>query len=285
MRLVGAVTQPSKENNEDGLGWVGSIANVEAAWVFDGVTGINAETILPGASDASWFVGRANEHLNCLAPLPLAMPEILAALVDGLISDWQTATTAMHIAPNYDPPAACLVFVKRYEDGWKGLRLGDSCLLARSSSGDHHVWAASPNNEFDHWLAREARARRDSGITDTEALLTAFRPQMAVSRRRRNRPDGYSILEADTAALNMPEFFDLPESDAFLLCTDGFYRAVDHYALYSNESLVARCAEQGGVDEVLRDVRAVEATDPSCDKYPRLKPADDATAVMLKSGR
>jgi len=267
------------------LGWAGSRANVEAAWIFDGVTGINSETILPGASDASWLVGRAHEHLNRLAPSSLALPEILAQLVHGLIGDWQRATVGMQVAANYDPPAACLVFVKRYRDGWQGLRLGDSCLLARSASGDHHVWAASPNNEFDHWLAREARARRDGGITDTEELLTAFRPHMALSRRRRNQPDGYSILEADAAALNMPEFFNLPESDVFLLCTDGFYRAVDHYGLYSNESLVTRCAEEGGVEAVLREVRAIEASDPSCDKYPRLKPADDATAVILKSGR
>ena len=211
MRLVGVVTQPSKANNEDGCGWVGSVTNVAAAWVFDGVTGINAENILPGASDASWLVGRANEHLHRLASSSRAMPEILAALVDRLIGDWQSATTGMHIPPNYDPPAACLVFVRRYDDGWKGLRLGDSCLLARSASGDHHVWAASPNNEFDHWLAREARARRERGITDTEALLAEFHPQMVASRSKRNRAGGYSILEADTASLNMPEFFDLSE--------------------------------------------------------------------------
>ena len=282
---MGAVTQPSKDNNEDGFGWVGSVANVEAAWVFDGVTGINAEDILPGASDARWLVERANEHLNNLASLPIPVPEILAGLVNGLIGDWHTATTGMHVASDYDPPAACLVFVKRYADGWKGLRLGDSCLLARSASGDHHVWAASPNNVFDHWLTREARGRRERGITDTEALLAEFRPQMMASRRKRNRHGGYSILEADTASLNMPEIFDLHEVDALLLCTDGFYRAVDHYELYSNESLVARCEKGGGVDEVLREVREIEASDPSCDKYPRFKPADDATAVMLKSGR
>ncbi|MBL8893296.1 MAG: protein phosphatase 2C domain-containing protein [Rhizobiales bacterium] len=279
---MGAVTQPSKENNEDGYGWVGSVANIEAAWVFDGVTGINAENILPGASDARWLVERAGEHLASLASSSLALPEILAALVDRLIGDWQAAITDLHIPPDYDPPAACLVFVKHYADGWKGMRLGDSCLLARSASGDHHVWAASPNNEFDHWLTRATRTWRDRGITDIDALLAEFRPQMAASRNKRNQPGGYSILEADRASLNMPEFFDLPKIDALLLCTDGFYRAVDHYDLYANESLVARCEGWGGVEEVLREVRAIEASDPTCDKYPRFKPADDATAVMLK---
>jgi serine/threonine protein phosphatase PrpC len=281
VRLVGAVTEPSKDINEDGWGHSGDKADIDAAWIFDGVTGINGANIL-AASDARWLVERADAHLRNLTKQPMSMPAILAALVDGLIQDWRTASADLRLPAGYDPPAACLILVKRYPDGWKGLRLGDSCLLARAASGDHHVWAASPNNVFDHWLTKETRARRENGITDTETLLAEFRPQMMASRSKRNRPEGYSILEADRASLNMPEFFDLPKSDALLLCTDGFYRAVDHYNLYSNEGLLAQCEQAGGVEKVLAKLRMIEAADPTCEKYPRFKPGDDATAVMLK---
>ncbi|MFO0992498.1 MAG: protein phosphatase 2C domain-containing protein [Hyphomicrobiales bacterium] len=284
MRLVDAVTQGSGAINEDGWGYVGEADNVEAAWIFDGVTGINGVNILPMGSDARWLVDRAGEHLQHLAAHDEALSLILARLVDGLAHDWRAATSAITIPSDYDPPAACLILVKRYGDIWKGLRLGDSCLLARSSTGDHHVMAASPNNVFDHWLAKEAKARRNRGIFDTQALLAEFRPQMMVSRSKRNQPGGYSILEADRAALNIPEFFDLKDVEAILLNTDGFYRAVDHYDLHSNESLVSACLEPCGVTNVLHALRAVEAADASCEKYPRFKPSDDATAVMLKTG-
>jgi len=33
---------------------------------------------------------------------------------------------------------------------------------------------------------------------------------------------------------------------------------------------------------VLANIRAIEASDPTCEKYLRFKPADDATAVMLR---
>ena len=233
----------------------------------------------------SWLVERAGVHLRRLAKLQVSMPTILSALVDGLIADWRAASADVHLPPGYDPPAACLVLIKRYDDAWRGLRLGDSCLLARSTAGDHQIMAASPNNAFDHWLAKEAKERRDQGISDTESLLAEFRWQMLASRQKRNKPNGYSILEADRAALTIPEFFDLESTDAILLCTDGFYRAVDHYGLYSNESLMAECENDGGVDQVLGELRMIEAADPSCDKYPRFKPADDATAVMLKCER
>jgi hypothetical protein len=285
VRLVGAATQGSGSINEDGWGYIGDKDDVSAAWIFDGVTGINGMNLMPTGSDARWLVDRADDHLQRLASDDRPLPNILEALVDGLIKDWRAATSGIVIPTAYDPPAACLILVKRYGNGWKGLRLGDSCLLARSSNGNHHVIAASPNNVFDHWLAREAKARRDRGILNTEALLAEFRPQMTASRSKRNRAEGYSILEADRAALAIPEFFDLEDVDAVLLNTDGFYRAVDHYDLYSNESLISACLEEGGVSHVLHALRAVEALDASCEKYPRFKPSDDATAVMLKMGR
>ena len=285
MKLVGATTQGSGAVNEDGWGYIGDERDVRAAWIFDGVTGINGMNIMPAGSDARWLVDRASDHLKRLAGEDRPLPKILESLVDGLIEDWRAARSGISIPVGYDPPAACLILVKRYGNAWKGLRLGDSCLLARSSNGDHHVMTASPNNVFDHWLAREAKARRDRGILDTEALLAEFRPQMTASRSKRNQPEGYSILEADRASLAIPEFFDLEDIDAILLNTDGFYRAVDHYDLYSNESLISACLEEGGVSHVLHALRAVEASDASCEKYPRFKPSDDATAVMLKMGR
>jgi hypothetical protein len=282
VKLVGATTQGSGAVNEDGWGYIGNEANVDAVWIFDGVTGINGTNILPSGSDARWLVERAGKHLQRLAGTDKSLQTILGSLVDVLIDDWRAASAGIRIPHDYDPPAACLILVKRYGNGWKGLRLGDSCLLARSSAGDHRVMAASPNNAFDHWLAKEAQARRDQGIFDTDALLAEFRPQLEVSRSKRNTPKGYSILEADRAALAIPEFFDLDSPEAVLLCTDGFYRAVDHYDLYSNDSLMRACEREDGVLQVLDRIRAVEAADPSCKKYPRFKPSDDATAVTLK---
>ncbi len=39
--------------NEDGYGVLGRSGEVEAAWIFDGVTGINGRNYLPAASDAA----------------------------------------------------------------------------------------------------------------------------------------------------------------------------------------------------------------------------------------
>lgn len=279
MRLKAAITQGSGTVNEDGYGVLGRSGSVEAAWVFDGVTGINGRNYLPAASDAAWIVEQAHSHLLALAGGEAALPDILEQLVARLIADWAEVTRGIALPENYDPPAACLILVKRYADGWKALRLGDSCLLSREAEGDHQVHAASPNNAFDHWLSQEARKRRDAGVLDIKALLAEFRPQLQAGRAKRNRSDGYSILECSEAALKMPEYLALGTPADILLCTDGYYRAVDHYALYDDAGLIRASAADAGA--VLKEIRAVEYFDADCQKFLRFKPADDATAVAL----
>jgi hypothetical protein len=275
------VTEPNGTINEDGFGYLGDPNDVAAAWVFDGVTGINTVKLLEAPSDAAWLVARTHHHLLDLAKRTIPLPDILAQLVARLISDWNEATARLDVPADYDPPAACLILVKRYGGQWKALRLGDSCLMARSSGRDHQVFAASPNNVFDNWLSAGARKRRDAGVLDIKALLTEFRPQLIAARQKRNTPDGYSILECNKASLAMPEYIDLGSPEDILLCTDGYYRAVDHYGLFDDEGLLN--ASRAGVSGVMAAVRSAEAADPACERYLRFKPADDATAVMLTS--
>jgi hypothetical protein len=279
VRLLGAVSEGSGAVNEDGFGWLGRAEDVSAAWVFDGVTGINDRNYLGEGTDARWLVARAHERLSQLALRDAPLMALLQELVEGLIDDFARAAEGADIPPGYDPPAACLILVKRYGEQWQALRLGDSCLLVRDGHGGQRVHAASPNNAFDHWLTREARKRRDAGVLDIKALLAEFAPQLKAGRAKRNRPDGYAILEASRDALAMPEIIDLGTPAEMLLCTDGYYRAVDHYALHDDAGLMTASATD--VAAVLSRLRQEEASDPQCLRFPRFKPADDATAVML----
>jgi Protein phosphatase 2C len=281
LKLAGAVTQGSGATNEDGYGYLGTADDVTAAWIFDGVTGINGHNYLPAGTDAAWLVGQAHKHLQILAALDISLRETVSRLVHALIEDWQIAAKGLELPENYDPPAACLVLVKRYAQTWQAVRLGDSCLLARTADGEHRILAESPNNALDHWLNAEAAKRRAAGVLDSKALLAEFQPQLRQGRKLRNTAGSYSILETNPVATQFAEFIDLGMPSELLLCTDGYYRAVDYYALHSNESLLRASLVTGGVNSVLATMRTVEAADPACGKYPRFKPADDATAVAL----
>jgi Protein phosphatase 2C len=281
LRLAGAVTQGSGTINEDGFGYLGSTDDVTAVWVFDGVTGINGQNYLPDGTDAAWLVNKAHKHLLKLADLDLKLSEILSQLIQNLIADWNEVAGKLNLPENYDPPAACLILAKSYDKVWKAVRLGDSCLLARTSDGGLRVVAASPNNTLDHWLASEANKRRDAGLLDMSALLAEFRPQLTAGRKLRNTPEGYSILEVSPTSTKFAEYIDLGSPSALLLCTDGYYRAVDCYRLFNGEGLLEASIKAEGVGEVLKHIRTIEISDPTCQKFPRFKPADDTTAIIL----
>ncbi len=281
MRLQGAVTQESGAINEDGFGTIGPLENISAAWIFDGVTGINGQHYLPGSSDAKWLVERAHSHLLKLSLGEMLLADILSALVEALVLDWSLVSADLHLPPDYDPPAACLTMVKRYGRSWQAVRLGDSSLLAQQEDGSITAFPASSNNSFDRWISAEANKRRAMGINNVSELMAEFRPHLLAARNGRNTADGYSILEADPVATRFAEFLHLGEPTAILLCTDGFYRAVDHYGLYNDPSLMARCMERDSVVDVLKEIRVAEASDPLCEKYFRFKAADDATALAL----
>lgn len=271
------MSEGSGRCNEDHWGFVGPVDDVRAAWVLDGVTGINARRLFDDESDARWLVMQAHRRLQALAAENMALDLLLHELVAGLEADVTEALGGEGFPEGHDPPATCLLLAKRYDDGWKALRLGDSCLLWRGRDGLSHL---VPAPGLDGELAREAARRRAQGMTDVSALLAEFRPRLAASRQMRNRPGGYSVLEADMAALTLADSHDLGWPTSLLLCTDGYYRAVDHYGLHDAETLFAASAA-AGPDAVLRQIREVEAADQACARFPRLKPADDATALVL----
>ena len=281
MRLIGAVTEGSGDTNEDGMGVLGRKENIAAAWVFDGVTGINDRNYLPGGSDAAWLVHRAHSHLLKLAETDAPIPEILSQLVTALIVDWKIESARFEQPFDYDPPATCLIFVKRYAAGWGALRLGDSILLAQTQSDRFLMFEESSNTGFDSWLSAEAQKRRAQGQFSVGALLAEFRPQLLAARKTRNSAESFGILKADLAAAHNAEYLELGFPKNLLICTDGFYRAVDHYKLHDNQSLLATCGQEGGTENILKNVRVVEQSDPQCQKYIRFKPADDASAIML----
>ena len=279
MKLVGAVTQAGSHVNEDAWGMIGSDDDVSAAWVFDGVTGINAGNYLPGESDAAWFVGRANLHLQGLAALNISLNEILSRLIERLIEDWSAVCSQIDFPADYDPPASCLTLVKRYGSLWHAVQLGDCSLLVLKTDETIAIVAALEPDSISDELAKRAKELRMRGTVDTKRLLAEFKPQLLAQRKSRNTVGGLSILRADQASIQFAKYRQFENVDNMLLCTDGYYRAVDCYGLHGERSLMM--ASMTSVDEVLCNIRRVEMEDHNCQRFVRLKAADDATAVML----
>ena len=284
-RLAGTISEGSGPINEDGWGFAGTPDDVRAAWVLDGVTGINARSYISGTTDTHWLVGQADHHLRHLAAVgDRSLHDICAAVVDRLSKEFAALAARSPLPDDYDPPAACLLIVKRYRDRWQALRLGDSCLLSDMDDPEGSLFRLVSGPGLDRELAREAEVHRQKGISETSELLKTFRTRLLASRAKRNTAGGYGIFECSPTCLDFAEVCELPSARRILLCTDGFYRAVDHYGLCSDHELLHRGATEEGLKGIMADIRRVERDDADCRRFPRLKPADDATAVALRVG-
>jgi Protein phosphatase 2C len=281
VKIAGFVSEGSGLHNEDAVGFVEQDGEILAAWVFDGVTGINGRDYLDAPSDAAWIVGKATAHIHDLAIRDISLALLLGELVERLGTDWKTAARDIVLPQSYDPPATCLLLAKRYVDGWKALRLGDSFLL--TADNGIHRWDGPRTElgELEILLRREAQRLRAQGVIDFKSLLRQFNPQLMASRKQRNTAGHHNILVPNQSSLAHPEFLDIGWPQAILLCSDGFYRAVDTYAMLDDAGLIDACQKPNGVAHILRDIRTIEADDPYCEKHLRFKPADDASALMM----
>lgn len=282
LSLAGLVCEGAGANNEDGAGFLGEPDNVQAAWVIDGVTGINAAPLLPAASDAKWFVERIDLHLRDLLHKSLPLSGVFATLVDRLIEDQAATLSQASLPADFDPPAACLIVLQRQGETWNAARIGDSSILVRETSGrlvEHSEFALQ---WLDHELRIKAAEGRKAGASLTQ-IIAECRPLILQSRQTRNKPGGYGILEADKACLDFVEYIALETPKAVLLCTDGFFRLTELYGAHSSEELLDSAVKQNGVAKLYDELRRIEAADADCRTYPRLKPADDASAIALKA--
>jgi hypothetical protein len=283
---LSAATAPGGTVNEDGYGlW--PIDAPRAAWVLDGVTGINDRALLPGPSDAAWFVAAVQEVLPAvLADAPeVPAADLIAALVRALERRQSASWLDPRGANGRETPAASFALVRLMGGDIEILRLGDCLVLLEAADGtvtvmDHPVLAAIEAETRDALL--EMRAR---GITDPKKAFETMMPRLRAQRTRRNLPDGYGVLAAEPSCLPMMHVDHMPAGElrSVLLVSDGYYRLVDHYNAMNDSELV-RQTRDVGADTLLKQLRAIEADDPLAMSYPRLKIRDDATALLVGIG-
>jgi hypothetical protein len=283
--LHSAITAPGSKINEDAYGLWPSVRAPQAAWVLDGVTGINDRALLPGPTDAAWFVAQVQDALpGLLAAMPeRPVVDLIVRLVEALAARQKAAWLSPAGADGCEAPAASFMLVRQLGDDIEIARLGDCLMLLESVDGNIQLLDDPALSAIEADLKARIIALRSQGITDEAAVRSQMMPFLRDVRRRRNIAGGYGVLAADRACLDLLQIDRFPAVDLrnILLVSDGYYRLVDVYRAMSDADLVRRTAE-AGAESLLAELRAIEAADRYGFRHPRLKMADDATALMLK---
>lgn len=273
--------EPGGTVNEDR-----ATAMPQTAWVLDGTTGHHPVRLFPGPTDAAWFAEMADRLLRGHAGQAASARGLLDVVVRALVLQCRSSALTSLDAVDIDKPAASLALTQLVGDDLEYGLLSDCKLLMQRQDGSVEALDHSAIAEFEDQLIAGMRALQSAGETDLIRINRSLWPTILANRRRKNLPGGYGVLADDPACVAFADFGRRPAASIvhLLLASDGLYRLVDSYGVYSSAALMAQALSRG-LNPLYAQLREIEDADPQCLAYPRLKPRDDAAALLLRIER
>ncbi|MBL8535899.1 MAG: hypothetical protein JNM59_00690 [Hyphomonadaceae bacterium] len=259
------------KQNDDVLGFAGA-----RAWVLDGATDLHDAPLSKAASDASWLAHFASDQLHVAAAHDIQGAIRTASMAASSAFGAITGGTAFE---RWQSPISSLLIAEETPGGLHGRDLGDSRIFALDAAGAA-FHAGGPNDAADDETALASRQTdKDKPLlhrTDTIEMLRRMRADL-------NRPGSRWTFCLDPACADYARAFSwtLARPAHILFMTDGFSALTDRYRVYSAGELV-QAALTKGLQELGRELRAIENADAGGDRHPRFKKSDDATALLMR---
>jgi hypothetical protein len=268
----------SNGENEDCFGW-----NHSAVFVIDGATPLGPPLITPPHSDAAWLAEFARDFFVRELSSNSSGPETVRSL-NKAARDYFFAHVHQEVEP-YQYPAAGFQALRILEEGLETMGLADCVLFVQDAQNQCTRWTGGKPNRLPEQQAARRALDLTSGFKPSGGPLQDDRVliELRLQRSVYNTPEGSWTLGLEPAAADhviVQNLKTLLPATA-ILCTDGFAEMVDHYAIHTIDSIIAR-AEKEGLARLLIELRHMERhLDPDGSMFPRYKQSDDATAVLI----
>jgi hypothetical protein len=275
--------------NEDAAGAAGD-GRVGAAWAIDGATGVAgrefvADAAREGGTDAAWYARRLDAAFAAEGAHDPDHAAVARRAIARVAAEWRAAVDDPEAVPRAGLPSAAAVRARWDGDRFEAAGLGDCAVLVRPDGGPARaLLGAGPSAAERAFNATIGRLVRE-GVREASARRSVVAAGLVAARERMNRPGGYWIWSVAPEAADRLRRADavLDRPCHVLLATDGLMRLVEVYGAYDADGLVAAAADKG-LAALLRELRGIEAADAGCARFPRIKPSDDATGVLLRRG-
>jgi hypothetical protein len=278
LEICAALSEAGSQINEDVAGFT-----KDCAWVIDGATGIG-ETLTSGPSDASWFAKTADatlkDILSCDNAIPT--PQLLRRVIRHCADAFQREASRLPV-DRYEYPSAAIALVRVRPGGLELTTLGDCRIIYRNTDGIAQMFGTSRVGFFERRTLDLAHRllRKEPNLTTGE-LRTRLSPQLRENRLAMNRPGGYWVLGIDEAAVDHIDQTVIPFDDGpVALASDGFLRLLDLFEAVAPDAFL-EIRNDAQARSRLPELRRLEAADPDCRKFLRVKPSDDASLVVVR---
>lgn len=251
--------------------------------VLDGATSVAEQDYIdPVRGDAAWFVHAFTAALEQVLAPGRSQKDCVQAAVAMVRSSFESMGET-HPAPLHAWPIAALTWLRvSQRDGESQASLyslGD-CKSLLFTPGEGCIDLDPFINPQEGVVQDEIARLRADGVTTAEERRARMLPMLRARREFQNIAPAPEILclRPRGAFKARSRRFALPPDARVLIMSDGFYRLVDPYGLYTDALLVDACVERG-LAAMLNELRMHEATAGGTSTQV-VKAADDASAVI-----
>ncbi len=277
LSVVESISASAGAVNDDRAGHAGA-----CVWVIDGATDCASEKYLPGQSDAAWLAEKFHSCLSTRSPgAGVSLPDLIGDITQSVRADFHREAIRGITLREHQPSAAALI-ARLHAGILEVAALGDCQLFAAQPGRRSALCGVDRSRLGDRVAIERIRAAMKEENLGWLAARAKYKPRGDEGRRMMNRPGGYAVLSIDMAPLDLihREAIPLESGARLLLATDGFTRLYEVFGAYSEETLLEAAFEKG-LAALLKELRSLEDKDPACEKAPRLKLHDDATALLV----
>lgn len=263
--------------NEDTWGYT-----THSAWVMDGSTGVTDHQFSEEKSDGLWFVQRMNDRLSTRMNDSSPLSDIVHGCIDDVATEYAELTANADVEKAAQPSGT--IAIARWTDEMlEYFILGDCNMIVTRSSGETTAILGEGPQCLDRMSIERLQELMHEQDYTYEAAREEVRTLVKDHRQIKNTEGGYWILGFSPEAVShaMTGTISLADIETVHLFSDGFKPLVTTFDLFVDWAAATEYLQTNGSDRAVRLLRAVEASDPQCETYPRLKPHDDVVLVTL----
>ncbi|GHC27947.1 hypothetical protein [Aidingimonas halophila] len=274
-RIIEEVADPLGEENAD---YIAASSNC-ILWM-DGAAPMGALKKTKYPNDASWFVRRFSEcFMSQVDEWGCARDLIHKIQVDT--GNEYSSFPQLSYGDELEIPFACVGVARLVNNLLEISNAGDCTLLYEDEKGEISCFGYNSVKALDALVLEQYSGYRKEGLSHSEAFKL-IAPKIVENRGLRNKMFGYDVVEPSVNTSVSLERLLIPARHGMkmLAMSDGFYRAVDTYGIFS-EKEIFEVSFNYGVSYILNRIREVENSDKEADQFPRIKLKDDASAVAF----
>lgn len=255
-------------------------------FALDGASCLTGINLVHPQSDARWFAQAVRDGLCSLLDKGDARDteDILREIIAPLQAEYQTGAKKRGIPIPDDSPSAGIALFRIRDRQLEFYGLGD-CVGVVATKDGKTQWLNNPSlSSLDKIVIdRMAQLHREQGIPVTQArsLCTDL---LIKHRGLKNTEEGYRILDPFGDGIDYACKMRIPLEDVVSVSvfSDGFAQLCDVFKVFGDFSQLHNAMSKRSLDDLCKELFALQDKDPQCNAYPRFKLRDDTCAVFAQ---